>query len=183
VIIAVLALWGAVADCPPERKCVSFGAELQRGERLSRELTRGLTFVLEPMEFGWEIVVRDDRPRENIARLTPPFHFVPNPRYVEGWHFRKADNTGPNDGSVNAPQEERDFVFSVEVGRSIQGPLAQYSTTAAEVEAVRQWGQGQLHIKSYELDSPRRGQRASIQRMVFDVRVSWPASWVAPSRD
>ena len=58
------------------------------------------------------------RAATKISRgLTPPWHLVPNPRYVEGWHFRNASNTGPNDGSVNAPQETREFIFSPEVGR------------------------------------------------------------------
>jgi hypothetical protein len=58
---------------------------VDRGQRLARPFGPGLTFLLEPMEFGWEIIVRDERPQQNIARLTPPLHFLPHPRYIEGW--------------------------------------------------------------------------------------------------
>lgn len=174
MIVAVVALSAAVANCPPAHTCVSFEGKVSRGERLSRRFGAGLTLVLEPIEHGWEIVVRDDRPSENIARLTPPFHFVPNPRYIEGWHFRNAGNTGPNDGSVNAPQQERNFIFSVEVGRSIDYPPA-----PEQVAALREGGQGHLVIKSYELNAPLRGQRAVMTHLVFSVLLSWPSSWVA----
>ena len=52
--------------------------------------------------------------------MTPPWHFVPNAREIEGWHFRNGDNTAPNDASVNALQELREFIFSPAVGRGIE---------------------------------------------------------------
>jgi hypothetical protein len=151
------------------RNEITLHGELRRGEEYSRRFGPGLLFVLRPIEAGWEIVVRDERPDENIARLTPPWHFVPNPRYVEGWHFRNATNTGPNDGSVNAPQRERDFVFSPEVGRRID-----YPPSEGDVERVRGFGRGLLVIESLELGNLSTGQRAHIERMRFRVTLSWP---------
>ena len=116
--------------------------------------------------------MRDERLDENIARLTPPYHFVPNPRYVEGWHFRNADNSGPNDGSVNAPQEERDFVFSPEVGRSIDRP-----ETPEQLAQLQLAGQGRLMITSLRLGNLEPGKKAYIRRMTFSIRFSWPSSW------
>jgi hypothetical protein len=171
-MIAELAFAVAVTTCPADRQCTSFTGTLDRGERLSKPFGPGLVLVLEPAEHGWEIIVRDERLDENIARLTPPYHFVPNPRYVEGWHFRNADNTGPNDGRVNAPQEERDFVFSPEVGRSIDRP-----TTPEEAAQLEQAGQGRLTIASLRLGSLEPGKKAYIRRMTFSIRLSWPSSW------
>ncbi len=148
---------------------ITLRGELRRGEEYSRRFGPGLLFMLRPIEAGWEIVVRDERPAENIARLTPPWHFVPNPRYVEGWHFRNATNTGPNDGSVNAPQRERDFVFSPEVGRSID-----YPPSEEDVDRVRGFGRGLLVIESLDLGNLSAGQRAHIERMRFRVMLSWP---------
>jgi hypothetical protein len=42
--------------------------------------------------------------------VSPPFH--DNYEFdIVGWEFRNENNTGPNDGSVNAPQEDREFNF------------------------------------------------------------------------
>lgn len=177
-MVVALALSFAVAACPPERVCVSTKGQLNRGERLVRSFGPGLTLVLEPREFGWEVIVRDERPDENIARLTAPFHFVPNPRDIEGWHFRNADNSGPNDGSINAPQREREFLFSPEVGRSID-----YPPTAEQARMLEESGHGRLLIKSLQLGNLRPGQRAHIKRLEFSLVLSWPSSWVTRARE
>ena len=158
--------------CPPDWECASFEAQLKKGERFEKSFGPGLTLLLEPREYGWEIIVRDERPEENIARLTPPFHFVPNPRYLEGWHFRNAENTGPNDGSVNAPQQEREFVFSPEVGRSIDSPVRPDQATQ-----LPGFGRGLLVVKSMELSHLERGERAHLELLEFEVQLSWPTSW------
>ena len=173
-MIAELAFSMATATCPTTRQCLTFTGSVNRGERLSRPFGPGLVLVLEPAEYGWEIIVRDERPDENIARLTPPFHFVPNPRDVEGWHFRNADNTGPNDGSVNAPQEEREFLFSPEVGRSIDHPMTREQATQLE-----QAGRGRLVIRSLQLGNVEAGKKANIRRMGFSIWLSWPI-WTPP---
>lgn len=167
-----IALALLLAICPPDSECASFEARIQKGERFEKTFGPGLTFLLEPREYGWEIIVRDDRPEENIARLTPPFHFAPNPRYLEGWHFRNLENTGPNDGSVNAPQEERDFIFSPQVGRSIDYPV-----TTAQATELSAFGRGLLVVKSMELGNLERGERAHFERLEFEVQLSWPSSW------
>ena len=137
-----------------------------------------MSLSLEPGELGWILVVRDERPDENIARLTGPFHFVPNPRYIEGWHFRNAGNTGPNDGSVNAPQKERSFLFSPAVGRSLEYPL-----TALEAEQfTRDAGSGMLAIHSMTLGNLVPGQKAWIESMDFTIYLNWPSSWSVQRR-
>jgi hypothetical protein len=65
----------------------------------------GWILSLVPGREGWFQISVKGREQEDLSRLTPPWHFVPNPREIEGWHFRNDRNTGPNDGSVNAPQE------------------------------------------------------------------------------
>jgi len=129
---------------------------------------------LEPVEHGWTLQIsKRDRPAEDLSRLTPPWHFVPNPREIEGWHFRNAENTGPNDGSVNAPGAERDFIFSPDVGRGIE--YAGSATTPADVEKVRSYGHGWLLIESFGLTPAWPGERAAFEALTFSVCLTWPA--------
>lgn len=143
-----------------------FSGIIEAGQTLEHAFGDSLVFQLAPISAGWEIVVRDlRRPTENQARLTPPLHFVPNPRDIEGWHFRNEPNTGPNDGSVNAPQEVCEFVFSPKVGISIESPLTQQS-----FEQIREDGQGILTITNLDLDNLIPGERASIKSLPSERR-------------
>ena len=137
------------------------------GDSFAQPFANRLTFHLLPRETGWEVVIREAGREENLARLTPPWHFVPIPRVIEGWHFRNADNTGPNDGSVNAPQRVREFVFSPEVGRTIEYEGS--ATPDSVVARVARYGNGRLVIVDYELTPPVEGERAAFLWMKFEV--------------
>jgi hypothetical protein len=164
---------------PAARRTVTFSAELQAGQRFERSFAIGLSFVLLPRRYGWEIVITQAGRDENLARLTPPFHAVPNPRDIEGWHFRNADNTGPNevgDKNVNAPGEVRGFIFSPAVGATIDGRTAGRAPTPEEIGAVRRWGQATLTILAYRLADLGAGQTARFSWMRFSVTLSWHSS-------
>jgi hypothetical protein len=163
-------------NCPEHTfvrgRTVSFQGAVKQGETFRHDLWDGLRFELDPVELGWRIVVRDTtRPKQNLSSLTPPFHFVPNPRDIEGWHFRNKANTGPNTGDVNAPQEERWFIFSREVGRTIQPAGAEGQITDEEVDRVEAQGRGALTVETMVLTPPKRGQEAGIQSMRFTVAI------------
>src|SRR6185503_17865995 len=113
------------------------------------------------------------REGEDLSTLTPPWHFVPNAREIEGWHFRNPDNTGPNDGSMNAPGYLREFIFSPLVGRQIEYKGS--ATAPADVEKVRSFGRGWLFIESYRLTPLRRGERAGLESLTFWGCLTWPA--------
>jgi hypothetical protein len=116
-------------------------------------------------------VVRDSaRAEENLARLTPPLH-GPNPTDIQGWHFRNKANTGPNQGDVNVPQKERWFIFSREVGRSIQPKTSEIEITVEDVERVESQGRGALTIEDLVLTPPKAGQQAGIESMRFTVAI------------
>jgi hypothetical protein len=172
-----LLLVGDRCDNCPEHTFVrgrtaAFTASVTRGDRFRRGLWDGLALELDPTEGGWEICIRDStRPSEDLARLTPPFHFVPNPRDIEGWHFRNRANTGPNQGDVNAPQRSRWFIFSRDVGRSIQPADSAGEVTEDEVERVGAWGRGALDIEDLVLTPPKPGEKAGIQSMRFKVAI------------
>ena len=89
------------------------------------------------------------------------------------WHFRNADNTGPNDGSVNQPQELREFIFSPDVGNGIEYDGS--ATTVDDVARVRAFGRGWLFIESYVLTPPRAGEFAAFESLKFSACITWPA--------
>src|SRR5438093_582678 len=150
-----------------------FNGSLKAGERFERSFGGRFVFSLEPIDSGWEIRLYERGRTENIARLTPPFHFVPNPRYIEGWHFRNENNTGPNDGSVDAPQKRREFIFSPEVGETIDGPQATYGVTPGEVYRVEAFGRGEVEIAHLKLSPPIENEKARILAMEFRCKIVW----------
>ncbi len=113
-------------NVPIARVC-SFSGEVNRGDYYEHVIEGNLILCLVPRSIwarvpdsGWGIVVTDTEPGScdphspNAANfgpiVTPPSHN--NPLFdVLGSDFRNAANTGPNDGSVNAPQNERYFNF------------------------------------------------------------------------
>ena len=151
-------------------------------------VTRGETYqirtepwilTLNPVRegWGWWLSVMDrGREGDDLSRLTPPFH-GPNPRHLDGWNFRNADNTGPNDGSVNVPGELREFIFSPAVGREIE--YRGSATGVDEIADIRAFGRGWLFVDSYRLTPPRRGERASFESLTFRVCLTWPSSGTA----
>lgn len=162
-----------------DRSRIQFSGQVSAGEPFVRNFGPGFSFHLVPHRLGWEIVIKDKRGTENIARLTPPFHFVPNPRDIEGWHFRNADNSGPNepgDINVNAPGEKREFIFSPAVGRTIAGPEAKRSPTPEEIDAIRSFGRGKLTILDYQLKDLEPQKQARFQWMNFEVELSYANS-------
>jgi hypothetical protein len=158
----------------PGRKAERIHGTVRRGHEFSQTTRSGWIVRLDPDATGWLLrVTMKGREAEDLSRLTPPRHSVPNPREIEGWHFRNADNTGPNDGSVNAPQVLREFIFSPVVGREVEYNGS--ATSAEDVEMVRSFGRGWFFIESYRLTPPRRDERAAFESIKFAACLTWPA--------
>lgn len=146
---------------------VEFGGEVKRSETFLYSFADRFQFVLTPTLSGWELIIREKtHPEENLARLTPPFHSVPNPRDIEGWHFRNAENTDQNNGDVNAPGKKRDFIFSPQVGK-----LYFYPSSEEALEAIRNEGNGILTITEMKLGNLIKDQQAWFEWMKFTVRL------------
>jgi hypothetical protein len=170
----------AVPRCETEasRRAEVITGEVIRGDTFFRSTPSGWILRLTPARdgAGWFLSVSvKGREAEDLSRLTPPWHFVPNPREIEGWHFRNAANTGPNDGSVNAPQQLREFIFSPEVGRSIDYDGS--ATSSENVAKVRSFGRGWLFITRYALTAPRAGERAGFESLAFTACLTSPGSF------
>jgi hypothetical protein len=154
------------------RKAESVRGEIDRGKSFSATTKSGWILRLTPQPDGWVVrVSMKGRETDDLSRLTPPWHFVPNPRDLAGWHFRNKANTGPNDGTVNAPGAWRDFIFSPAVGREIEYQGS--ATTEADVDRVAAFGSGWLHVDDYRLTPPREGEQAAFTWLRFTACLTW----------
>lgn len=151
---------------------MEFSGSIKAGKGFVRPFGGRFTFALEPIQYGWGICVYEKGRKENLAGLTLPLH-GPNPTDIEGWHFRNQDNTGPNDGRLNVPQEEREFIFSPEVGETINGPESTNSITEEDIDRIEAFGQGTLKITQMKLAQPRLHETASLQEMDFHCKLTW----------
>lgn len=167
----------------PARVVETFTAEVNAGQPFSRRFGERFELLLVPVACGWRLEVREEGRDEDLARLTPPFHFVPNDREIEGWHFRNTDNTGPNEPgekNVNAPGPVRRFIFSPEVGATVGA--GQAAITEGDIERVAAFGQGRLEILDYRLTNLEPGEQAAFEWVRFTVALSYPAATGAPPR-
>ena len=183
------------------RVCI-FDGQVSRGQVYIHQITQHLVFCLIPggifadvSDEGWNIVLSDSRPgscdlnSEDYVNfgpiVTPPFHgnlwF-----YVYGWHFRNEENTGGNDGSVNAPQEVRyfNFVFNREDYETawhaarcrewgMDDDCAFGTQTSTNIEVPR--SRAIFTITNLELGNLVSGSHAWIEYMEFRVEVYLPA--------
>lgn len=137
-------------------------------------LGNGWVFALRRSEFGWSIRVYDREPigdAVDLTAMTPPLRHAPNPRDIEGWHFRNADNTAPNTGDVNAPQRLRGFMISPALAGTggLRLPKGPIDTSPID-------GLGWLRIVDFGLDNSAPGAKARMNYLKFDACISWPRS-------
>ena len=186
--------WGK----PSAARTLRFSGQIGGGQRFERVLGDGLRFVLVPLSGGscegWTIgVVGSDSTADFSAPATPPFHGL-NSRSIEAWHFRNADNTGPNQGEVNAPQEERGFTFFLSrpdydvASQALEVMLWPDSRRDSEQDSANAsygrlpQGEGLLVIREMALDRLGAGQTPCFASMRFDVELRFPAQRVAARR-
>ncbi len=184
----------AAARAAPRTRTVRFSGEARAGQVFERPISRHLVFQLVPVTWGWEIrVIRMGRPEHDFATVaTPPFRGI-NDLQIAGWHFRMADNSGPNGvgpANVNAPQEERKFSFVLDEA-AFQAAHAALNRTVwpktrdDQAAADREWqsipaGSGRLSIESMTLSHLQPGERAAFEWMRFRVVLILPAELDGP---
>jgi len=150
----------------------TFKGRVSQGKRFQRPFGEMFVFILEPMPGGWEIVIKEHGRDENLARLTPPFHFVPNPRYIEGWHLSENPSACvTREYLVDAgPPNPREFIFSPKVGKTIDASNSNRSVDAQDVEEVKRFGRGMLTIEEFKLQ-PTADDCPVIEWMQFTVHL------------
>jgi hypothetical protein len=177
-MMALISSYSAAAApaCETEsgRRAESITGKLAAGEKIEAPIPGGWIFKLTPLRYGWFVeVTQPGREGEDLSRLTPPLH-GPNARILEGWHFRNETNTGPNTGSLNFPQQHRDFIFSPEVGRTINYNRAEVSID--DIEDIRAYGRGWLYLDTFTLTPTREGEQAAFETISFTACLTWPAA-------
>jgi hypothetical protein len=172
----------------------TFHGQVSRGELYRQELEDGLVFCLHPSSSwqendGWQTVITDgtdvDCAEGFNGIVTPPFHGT-NPILIAGWHFRNAQNTAENEGSVNAPQKVREFNFLLR-REDIEKVLIAHSCIAwddcpeglapeegVSLIAATPKSQGILTITDLELGNLAADDKAWIEKMVFEVQIYLP---------
>lgn len=158
---------------------IHFSGEAVRGGRFEKKLPNGIRFVLLPYPDegggGWRIGMFGEDSNQNLVGIaTPPYHGM-NESVIEAWHFRNADNSGPNTGEVNAPQKERGFYFlqnpndypayADAVDRALHAP-ADSSDTVLDRTPV---GEGLLVIREMKLGGLGAGSTPYFESIRFDV--------------
>jgi hypothetical protein len=173
----------SMTRCAPVR----FSGEVIRDERYVRALPRNLEFRLLPSPEGWSISIGrpGDKTEDYAGIATPPYHGV-NPVFIEAWHFRNADNTGPNDGQVNAPTNVRDFSFvltraayakflnalNIWSGSATATEMQRDAATSFLLNAPRQ--AGTLTITNMKLGGLEKGTHPWFDSMNFKVELCFP---------
>ena len=167
--------------------------EIQRGDTIVHPFEHnGLMyeFRLVPVGHGWQIWVGDprNRQRNHVVVATPPYRGI-NPAIVQGWHFRNADNSGPNiagEGNVNAAQKTREFAFVLD-GAGYQGARealeilmwpedrkeAEITDAEKRLAAIPK-AQAALEIVALELGNLIKGEQAWIERLAFRMQINLP---------
>jgi hypothetical protein len=160
-------------ECLPSdgRQIAHFFGEVAGKNTYQQQLNPFWMLQLIPAEHGWDLqlIARDG---VDLSQVTPPFRLAPNPRQLYGWHFRNQDNTGPNEGSVNAPQELRLFIFSP----ALEGTGGfKPSGDGLDREAVNQAeGRGWLRVVDHGLADLAPSQQARMVYLSFEACLSWP---------
>ena len=152
---------------------IEFSGIIKAGKRFEHPFGDRFVFALEPITYGWEIRVYKKGQKEDLAELTLPLH-GPNPTDIEGWHFRNEDNTdSSNMHSDLMSQDDREFIFSPEVGQTINAPESTNEITKDNIDRIEAFGQGELKIKRLKLSPPKLHGTASIEQMNFDCKLTW----------
>jgi hypothetical protein len=179
-------------------KCleVRFAGEVTRDQQYVHAVPGGLEFHLLPLREGWSLRMgrAGDKTEDYLGIATPPYHGV-NADVIEAWHFRNADNTGPNEGQANAPAKIRDFSFvlnhfqyqkfshalDVWSGADPQATEKQRAeATDFLLNAPRQ--NGTLTIEDMKLGGLEKGTRPWFESMKFNVELCIPPSSAPSSR-
>jgi len=159
--------------CPEtdERHVQLITAEVSGSHEYRETVNTNWIFTLKKANHGWQIRLLD-KSGLDLTQITPPYQFGPNHRDIFGWHFRNADNTAENDGSVNAPQKLRLFIFS----KSLEGTGGFKPSTNKPryTGSDKTDGRGWLNIIDYGLADLQKNQQARLVYMKFNACLTWP---------
>jgi hypothetical protein len=196
LLLALLALGApTLLGAAVLQRPIRFSGEVRQGQRFERVVTGGLRFRIAPLPgdpSGFAIqVVQADTATDYVAIATPPYHGV-NDAVIEAWHFRNADNSGPNQGEVNAPQERREVRFvtnrrdferfkeNLDLVLRPSGARESSVDSAMAAMSLIPCGTAIVSLRDLQLGNLGQGLQPVIERMGFEVRLTLPSR--APRR-
>ena len=170
-----------------------FRGGIQRGDTLVHSFEydgRKFEFRRAPMGHGWLIWIGDpmDRERSHVAVATPPQRGI-NHAVIQGWHFRNADNSGPNEpgeGNINAPGKTRQFAFVLDAAgyqaarEALEILMRPDGRDKAEIEAAGErlkaapTARAVMETAALELGNLVGGEQAWIERLAFRICIDLP---------
>ncbi|MBN1150398.1 hypothetical protein JXA84_04150 [candidate division WOR-3 bacterium] len=167
-----------------DRESVRFTGKVFKGEEFIEPISATLIFKLLPKsDDGWFLWIGgEDSLKNYCSAATPPFRGI-NATIIEGWHFRNADNSGSNDGKVNAPQNERGFRFVLDdscytiAEKYVKMVCWPHEYTQDEIDAASyefnglKFGRGRLIITDMKLGNLFVGERAILEYIEFEVEL------------
>jgi hypothetical protein len=153
----------------PGEKRDYFTGRVKAGDRFEKKFGDSFIFALEPDPEGWTIVIKDSGGKEDISRLTPPYHFAPNPREIKTRYLGDPEKARRE----NAPGNLREFIFSPAVGKTIDGPDAGRPPTREEIKAVADAGSGKLKILEFKLSEESSGSEPRLEWLRFSADLRW----------
>lgn len=166
-----------------QARTISFNGTVKAGAAYSRAITKNLTFDLVPIDHGWEIQVHaKDRPKENLARLTPPDDATGfNDLLIESWNFTPGDTLPDGKAEIGkgGPGKIREFIFSPKVGIEIQNYRDSEPPSETDVARIRKDGHGILEMTDVKLGPALHPTAAApfgdtIRRFDFRVKIEVP---------
>ncbi len=185
---------------PTPSKVIKFSGEVANDQKFEKEIGNNLFFRLEPGGSSWTISIGSKTSKTSVkdvgyenynnfaAVVTPPYRGINN-IYIEGWHFRNSDNSGPNElgpKNVNAPGEVREFDFVLndtdyqKASEALNKMLWSYSYSEQEVNEATiihenlSKRHGKLTITDLKLNNLLVEKQAGIESMKFDVELNFP---------
>ncbi len=155
------------------RHAQHFGGEVAGSRNFLETVNEKWVFTLLKAKHGWNIRLYDKN-SVDLTQITPPYKFGPNHREIYGWHFRNLDNTKNNDGSVNAPQEERIFIFSENLEGTGGFKPSTNENDPRYLKPPQDEGRGWFKIVDYGLADLGQGEKARMVYIKFFACLTWP---------
>lgn len=189
ILFVLITIDGSIYGEEPgaDQSPYSFSGAVSRFEDFQYEIPGGILFSVESIDYGpegWAVRIFDPAfPSDNFCSVvTPPYRGI-NALQIYTWHFLNEEGNYPNDGSVNAPGEERRFYFVTDkpgfdiAFESLSAMLWPESSETQEAAAAVHDGvnreRGILAIRELVLGGTE-GDSVWIDSMEFDVKLFVP---------
>lgn len=161
-------------------RLLAFSGEAWAGNSYRCEVTPRLTFSLLPIPEGWRISVLESGRADELAQFSETVTGF-NPLVIEAKQFLDKDGQAAASNALPAELKNREFIFSVEVGRSIIA-AGKGAATPGQIEQITNDGRGTFKVVSVLLAPAEPGRKPRIVQMAFEVSMQLAGKNLEPGR-